>query len=96
MEENLEIDRRKNLKEREMFDKAKNRKIFAISQLLSFNNEVTLKQDYFLISVPTTNSIGQTTFKMVSLLRGHQEEFENKLNVKITFKKDGMICFVRQ
>lgn len=89
-------DRRKNLKERELFDKAKERKIQAISQLLCFNNKIILKQDYFSISIPSKNSLNQTTFKMVSLLRGHQNEFEEKLNVKITINKNDDIVITKK
>ena len=85
------VERRKNIKEREMFDKAKERKIQAIKLLLLNSNKIILNKKFFTITIPNRQKYGNTTFKEVSLLRGHIKEFENKLNIKIIIDKDDNI-----
>lgn len=82
------VERRKNIKEREMFDKAKERKIQAIKLLLLNSNKIILNKKFFTITILNGQKYGNTTFKEVSLLRGHIKEFENKLNIKIVIDKD--------
>lgn len=85
------VERRKNIKEREMFDKAKERKIQAIKLLLLNSNKIILNKKFFTITILNGQNYGNTTFKEVSLLRGHIKEFENKLNIKIVIDKDDNI-----
>lgn len=82
------VERRKNIKEREMFDKAKERKIQAIKLLLLNSNKIILNKKFFIITISNGQKYGNATFKEVSLLRGHIKEFENKLNIKIVIDKD--------
>ena len=82
------VERRVNIEEREMFDKAKERKIQAIKLLLLNNNKIILNKNFFATTISNGKKYGNTTFKEVSLLRGHIKEFENKLNIKIVIDKD--------
>ena len=85
------VERRINIEEREMFDKAKERKIQAIKLLLLNNNKIILNKKFFTTTISNGQKYGNTTFKEVSLLRGHIKEFENKLNIKIIIDKDDNI-----
>ena len=57
------VERRKNIKERELFDKAKERKIQAIKLLLLNSNKIILNKKFFTITILNGQKYGNTTFK---------------------------------
>lgn len=72
-------ERRINSKERVMYDSAKSKKIKALQLMLLYQDELYLPTDFFMTAIQA----GDRVFKEVSLLRGHVEEFEKTLDIKL-------------